>query len=186
MAKNLTIAEAAKAVGFTPNTIRKWIKSDKALAKATRKKDRKHLLPPAAMARLKKLAAATKRTASPALLKAWAARKAQAGKTARKSAKKSAPGKVRKAAPRKAGPPTAAPRRTKVHRVALRRRKTRARKVRKTAAIRLPGSVQDALNQIAASVGKAVDQSTVELKSRLRSILLAQRNLIDKALKELG
>ena len=175
---NLSIAAAAKEVGVSPASVRNWLKAEASLKGKSRKGKRGVTISPAGVAELKKIAKRRRAAASPALKKAWAAKKAgfkPIGK-AKKSRKKTS---TRKKSTGRAGKKKASPGLQKAW--AARRAKAKARREAAGAGT----DFNAALSQLDTAMNQAVDAATVRAREVLVSVLEGQKALIERALAEL-
>ena len=173
---DLTLEQAAKAVGASPNSVRTWTKSDPRLQKAVTRKGRGLAFDAAALKALRAVKAERYASAGPALRAAWAARAAGKGNPKRSAAV---------AQGRKTKPATTKPRRRSGGGKSDSPKKPRAF----ATAIRLKRPAAT-LDTVLAGLRRTLEQSTRDAQERLRqalrSVLMEQRSLIDRALKELG
>lgn len=98
----LTVSEAATAVGASAAAVRNWMKQEPRLKKALRRQDEVWIFDATAVKILKEIREKRFKNAPASLQQAWAKRKAGAGKPRAAAAKKAAPGKRVAKASRKA------------------------------------------------------------------------------------
>lgn len=177
----LSLDQAAAKVGSSPNSVRQWAKTDPKLKKAVKRKGNRAIFDDAALRVLADVKAERYKAASPALRAAWAARAAGKGK-GKAAAKPKTKKTASKKQPKATSPANAAPAKP-----TTKKRRSKAMPIKaKSAAAPAPSSLEALLAVLRQTIEKSTQEAQDKLRTAVRSVLLQQRDLIDRALKELG
>ena len=180
---DLNLDQAAKKVGASPNSVRTWAKTDARLRTLVKKAGRGLVFNEAAMKALAEMKAARYAAVSPALRAAWAARAAGKGKATPKAKAKA---KTTKTASKKKTKATS-PAKAAPAKPATKKRRAKVMPIKaKSVAAPAPSSLEALLGFLRQTIEKSTQEAQDKLRNAVRSILLQQLALIDRALKELG